>query len=111
VVGIQGISTESEAGIQDINRLVDLLVDRKVKAVFVESSVPDKNVRALIEGARARGHQVVVGGELFSDAMGKAGTYEGTYVGMIDHNITTITRALGGQAPERGWQGQLSRDH
>lgn len=107
VVGIQGLSTESEAGLEDINRLVDLLVDRRVPAVFVESSVADKNVRALIEGARARGHDVRIGGTLFSDAMGAAGTHEGTYLGMLDHNATTIARALGGDAPERGWLGRL----
>lgn len=107
VRGIQGISTESEAGVADINRLVDFLVDRKIPAIFVESSVSDKNIRALIEGARSRGHTVRVGGELFSDAMGAPGTYEGTYIGMIDHNVTTIARALGGEAPERGFQGKL----
>jgi manganese/zinc/iron transport system substrate-binding protein len=111
VKGIQGISTESEAGLKDINRLVSELVDRKIPAVFVETSVSDKNVKALIEGAAARGHQVAVGGELFSDAMGPAGTYEGTYVGMIDHNITVITRSLGGQAPAKGMQGKLSGGH
>ncbi|GAB4549245.1 MAG: zinc ABC transporter substrate-binding protein [Phycisphaerales bacterium] len=108
VVGIQGISTESEAGVRDIQRLIDLLVDRGVGAVFVESTVPDRSVRALIEGARARGHEVVIGGELFSDAMGDAGTYEGTYIGMIDHNVTTIARALGGDAPSGGMGGKLS---
>lgn len=107
VLGIQGISTESEAGLRDINRLVDLIVDRGVPAIFVESSVSDRNVRSLVEGARSRGHDVRVGGELFSDAMGPAGTYEGTYIGMIDHNVTTITRALGGDAPEGGMQGLL----
>ena len=108
VLGIQGISTESEAGLQDINRLVDLIVERNIGAVFVETSVADKNVRALIEGARARGQTVRIGGTLFSDAMGPAGTYEGTYIGMIDHNVTTITRALGGEAPEQGLHGMLS---
>jgi manganese/zinc/iron transport system substrate-binding protein len=108
VMGIQGVSTESEAGLKDINRLVDELVRRQIPAVFVESSVSDKNVKALIEGAAARGHQVTVGGELFSDAMGPEGTYEGTYIGMIDHNITTIVRALGGNAPPKGMQGKLS---
>lgn len=98
VVGVQGISTESEAGLGDIERLVTLLVDRRVPAVFVESTVSDRNMRALIDGARARGHVVTVGGELFSDAMGAAGTPEGTYVGMIAHNVTTIVRALGGTA-------------
>ncbi|MEM1330106.1 MAG: zinc ABC transporter substrate-binding protein [Planctomycetota bacterium] len=107
VVGIQGISTESEAGVQDIERLVGLLVDNSIGAVFVESTVSDRNISALITGASARGHQVVIGGELFSDAMGDDGTYEGTYIGMIDHNVTTVARALGGDAPERGMNGRL----
>ena len=107
VMGIQGLSTESEAGLKDINRIVDALVKRKIPAVFVETSVSDKNVRALIEGAASRGHRVRIGGALFSDAMGQLGTYEGTYIGMIDHNATTITRALGGQAPSGGMQGKL----
>ncbi|GIW74298.1 MAG: hypothetical protein KatS3mg103_0820 [Phycisphaerales bacterium] len=107
VVGIQGLSTESEAGVRDVQRLVDLLVDRRVPAVFVESTVSQRNVQALIAGAAARGHEVAIGGELFSDAMGPADTYEGTYVGMIDHNATTIARALGGQAPAGGMQGRL----
>jgi manganese/zinc/iron transport system substrate-binding protein len=108
VRGIQGISTESEAGISDINRLVDLIVDRDVKAVFVETSVSNKNVESLVEGAKARAREVRIGGKLFSDAMGKPGTYEGTYIGMIDHNVTIIARALGGDAPERGMQGKLA---
>ena len=108
VVGIQGISTESEAGLARIRELVDLLVERDVRAVFVESSVSDRSVRALIEGAAARGHDVRIGGELFSDAMGTPGTYEGTYIGMIDHNATVIAAALGGTAPERGLNGRLS---
>jgi len=108
VRGIQGISTESEAGLQRINELVQLLVDKNVTAVFVESSVSSKNIEALIEGARAKNHKVTIGGELFSDAMGKAGTYEGTYLGMLDHNITLVTRALGGNAPAKGMQGKLS---
>jgi manganese/zinc/iron transport system substrate-binding protein len=108
VMGIQGLSTESEAGLKDINRLVGILVARRIPAVFVETSVSDKNVKALIEGAASRGHRVIIGGELFSDAMGAPGTYEGTYEGMIDHNVTVITRALGGQAPENGMQGKLS---
>jgi manganese/zinc/iron transport system substrate-binding protein len=111
VIGIQGISTESEAGLKDINRIVDVLVNRRIPAVFVESSVSDKNVKALIEGAGARRQKVVIGGELFSDAMGKPGTYEGTYIGMIDHNVTTIARALGGTAPAGGMQGKLSGGH
>ena len=108
VMGIQGISTESEAGLRRIEDLVDTLVDRQIGAVFVETSVSDRNIRALIEGAEAEGHTVVIGGELFSDAMGEPGTYEGTYVGMIDHNATQITRALGGEAPEAGLHGRLA---
>ena len=109
VVGIQGISTESEAGLRRIQEIVDLLVSRRIAAVFVETTVSDRNIRALIEGAAARGHPVKIGGELFSDAMGEPGTYEGTYVGMIDANVTTIARALGGAAPERGLNGRLSK--
>jgi manganese/zinc/iron transport system substrate-binding protein len=108
VVGIQGISTESEAGVRDIERLVDLLVDREIGAVFIESTVSDRNIGALVAGAGARGHTVSIGGELFSDAMGRSGTYEGTYIGMLDHNITTIVRALGGDAPELGMRGRLT---
>ncbi len=107
VRGIQGLSTESEAGVKDIEDLVTFLAENKIPAVFVESSVSDKNVRALVEGTSAKGHSVIIGGELFSDAMGPAGTYRGTYIGMIDHNVTTITRALGGQAPAGGLRGKL----
>jgi len=105
VLGIQGISTESEAGLADVTGLVDVLVDRQVPAVFVESSVPEKYVRALVEGAAARGHDVVIGGELYSDAMGAPGTWEGTYVGMIDHNASVVARALGGRVPTGGFKG------
>jgi manganese/zinc/iron transport system substrate-binding protein len=108
VLGIQGISTQSEAGLQRVSELVDVLVSRGIKAVFVESSVSDRSVRALIEGAASRGHEVVIGGELFSDAMGEEGTYEGTYLGMIDHNVTLIARSLGGDAPARGATGRLA---
>jgi len=108
VVGIQGISTESEAGLNRISELVDMLVERDIGAVFVESSVSDRNIRALVEGAAAQGHDVAIGGELYSDAMGEPGTYEGTYLGMIDHNTTAIARALGGEAPERGMSGRLA---
>ncbi|MCC7147113.1 MAG: zinc ABC transporter substrate-binding protein [Phycisphaeraceae bacterium] len=108
VRGIQGISTESEAGLEDLNRLVDLVATRRINAVFVETSVAQKNVRALVEGAAARGHALLIGGTLFSDAMGAPGTYEGTYIGMIDHNATTIARALGGDAPPRGMHGKLA---
>jgi len=109
VMGIQGLSTESEAGVRDIEQLVDLLVSRNIKAVFVESTVSERNINALIAGAEAQGLDVTIGGELFSDAMGPSGTYEGTYVGMIDHNATSIARALGGDAPDSGMQGKLAR--
>jgi len=108
VLGIQGISTESEAGLRRIADLVDVLVDRDIAAVFVESSVSDRNIRALIEGAAARGHKVQIGGELFSDAMGEPGSYVGTYIGMIDHNATVIARALGGDTPTAGMKGLLN---
>lgn len=107
VLGIQGISTESEAGVRDIEKLVDTLVSRNVRAVFIESTVSQKNIMALIEGAKARGHEVTIGGELFSDAMGKSDTYEGTYLGMIDHNVTAIAFALGGAVDPKGMGGKL----
>lgn len=107
VRGIQGISTESEAGTKDINDLTAYLVEKKIPAIFVESSVPEKSVHAVIQGAAAVGHTVKIGGKLFSDAMGAPGTYEGTYIGMMDHNITTITNALGGGVPKGGFQGKL----
>lgn len=108
VLGIQGLSTESEAGLARIEQLVNLIVERDIGAVFVETSVADRNVRALIEGAAARGHKVVIGGELFSDAMGPPNSYEGSYIGMIDHNVTVIARALGGEAPAGGLNGKLT---
>lgn len=94
VVGLQGISTASEAGLQDIQNILNIIIKRKARAVFVESSVSRKNVEALIEGAESRGHPLVLGGELFSDAMGAAGTPEGTYIGMVRHNVDTIVGAL-----------------
>ena len=108
VKAIQGISTDSEAGIADINSLIDFIVENKVPSIFVESSVSDKNIKAVIEGCEAKGHKLEIGGELFSDAMGPPGTYEGTYIGMMDHNATTVARALGGEAPEKGWQEMLT---
>jgi manganese/zinc/iron transport system substrate-binding protein len=108
IESIQGISTESEANLAAIETLVRKLAERRVPAVFAETSVPDRAVRALIEGAGARGHRVALGGNLFSDAMGRPGTYEGTYEGMIDHNVTTIVRALGGRVPARGLNGRLA---
>ncbi len=94
VMGLQGISTETEAGIGDVQRLTEVLVERDVKAVFVESSVPRRNIEAVQAAARSRDHEVRVGGELFSDAMGQPGTPEGTYIGMIRHNVDTIVGAL-----------------
>ncbi|MCS6853855.1 MAG: zinc ABC transporter substrate-binding protein [Elioraea sp.] len=108
VEGIQGLSTETEAGLRRIGEIVDLVVARRIPAIFAESSVPDRNLRAVIEGAAARGHRVALGGTLYSDSMGEPGTYEGTYLGMLDHNVTTIVRALGGMAPERGFAGRLA---
>ncbi|MSO80250.1 MAG: manganese transporter [Alphaproteobacteria bacterium] len=108
VIGIQGISTEGEAGLAAVEGLVALLVERRIPAVFVETSVPERHVRALIEGAAARGHTVVIGGALYSDAMGAPGSWEGTYIGMLDHNATILARALGGTAPAGGLAGRLA---
>jgi len=94
VMGLQGVSTAAEYGLADLQLLVDVLVARGIKAVFVESSVPRSSIEALVEGAAARGHTVTIGGELFSDALGPEGTPEGTYVGMVRHNVDTIVAAL-----------------
>lgn len=94
VRGLQGISTASEYGSKDVSQLRDFLVEKKIKAVFVESSVPKKSIEAVIQGAKEKGHDIQIGGELFSDAMGAAGTVEGTYVGMVRHNVDTIVKAL-----------------
>jgi len=105
----QGISTESEASVKDINELVDFLVKQKIPTIFVETSTNANSLRAVIEGAGQRGVKVALSSQpLFSDAMGAPGTYEGTYIGMLDHNATVIARSLGGDAPERGLQGKLS---
>lgn len=94
VLGLQGISTQSEASTSDVQDLASIIVERQIPAVFIESSVPVRNVEALQEAVAARGFEVVIGGELFSDAMGNPGTIEGTYVGMVRHNIDTIVNAL-----------------
>ena len=107
VQGIQGISTEREAGLNRIAELVDQLVSGQIGAVFVESSVSARNIRELIEGAAAQGHDVRIGGELFSDAMGSDGSYEGPSLGMIAHNVTTLAAAMGGTVPARGRLGKL----
>jgi manganese/zinc/iron transport system substrate-binding protein len=94
VRGLQGISTAAEAGTADVQGLAKFIVERKIPAIFVESSVPVRNVEAVQEAVRARGWDVQIGGELFSDAMGTPGTPEGTYRGMLKHNIDTIVTAL-----------------
>jgi manganese/zinc/iron transport system substrate-binding protein len=94
VMGLQGLSTDSEYGLRDVQNLVDTLVDRNIKAVFVESSISEKSINAVIEGAKDKNHQVEIGGELYSDAMGEEGTEEGTYIGMYKHNVDTIVEAL-----------------
>ena len=94
VRAIQGISTESEAGVREINALVDFLVQRKIKAVFIETSLSDRNIKALVEGCQSRSHAVTIGGALYSDAMGQHGTPEGTYPGMVRKNVETIVKAL-----------------
>lgn len=94
VLGLQGISTVAEYGVNDVRHLVDVIVERKVKAIFVESSVPERSINAVREGCVARGHDVVIGGTLYSDAMGEAGSGADTYVGMVRTNVNTIVGAL-----------------
>jgi manganese/zinc/iron transport system substrate-binding protein len=94
VRGIQGISTESEASIKHVTDLVNFIVQNKIKAVFVETTINERNMNSLIEGCKAQGHSVITGGTLYSDAMGPAGTPEGTYIGMVEHNVRTIVSAL-----------------
>jgi len=94
VKAIQGVSTETEAGVREINQLNEFIVQRKIKAVFIETSVNPGGIEALVEGCKQRGHEVRIGGELYSDSMGKAGTPEGTYPGMVRHNVDTIVKAL-----------------
>lgn len=94
VRGLQGISTAAEAGIADVQDLAQYIADRRIPALFVESSVPRRNIEAVQAAVTARGFDVRIGGELFSDAMGNPGTLEGTYIGMVRHNIDTIVGAL-----------------
>ncbi|MEE3954964.1 metal ABC transporter solute-binding protein, Zn/Mn family [Peribacillus frigoritolerans] len=94
VRGLQGINTLSEYGSKDVTDMRNYLVENKIKAIFIESSVPKKAIEAVIQGAGKQGHKVEIGGELFSDAMGERGTEEGTYIGMVRHNTDTIVRAL-----------------
>ncbi|MDI3340775.1 MAG: zinc ABC transporter substrate-binding protein [Sphaerobacter sp.] len=96
VRGLQGISTATEAGTADVQALADFIVARRIPAMFVESSVSPRAIEAVREAVRARGFDVTVGGQLFSDAMGSPGTPAGTYIGMVRHNIDTIVAALEG---------------
>ena len=100
VRGLQGISTASEAGTADVQALADFIVEKQLPAIFVESSVPVRTIEALQAAVEAKGFAVEIGGELFSDAMGNPGTEEGTYVGMVRHNIDTIVGALLGEKHE-----------
>ena len=94
VVGLQGLSTATEAGVQDVRRLSQFIIDNKVKAVFIESSVPRRTIEALQEAVLSKNHDVGIGGSLYSDALGNPGTIEGTYVGMFRANVKTIVEAL-----------------
>ncbi len=94
VRGLQGISTVSEFGLRDVTNLVDFIISRKIKAIFVETSVSEKSIQAVIEGCRQKNSEVKIGGSLYSDAMGTEGTPEGTYIGMVNANVRKITEAL-----------------
>jgi manganese/zinc/iron transport system substrate-binding protein len=94
VRGLQGISTASEAGAGDVQGLADFIAEREIPAIFVESSVSSRTIDAVREAVRARGFDVEVGGSLFSDAMGDEGTPDGSYVGMVRHNVDTIVAGL-----------------
>ena len=94
VVGLQGLSTATEAGVQDVQKLSEYIIANKVKAIFIESSVPRRTIEALQEAVISKGHQVSIGGSLYSDALGDGGSVEGTYVGMFLYNIKTIVNAL-----------------
>lgn len=94
VMGLQGISTAAEYGSKDVSELRDYLVDNKIKAVFVESSIPTKSMEAVIAGAKEKGHEVEIGGELYSDSLGEPGSDADTYIKMVRHNVSTIVNAL-----------------
>lgn len=94
VVGLQGLSTDAEIGVSDIHETIEIIKQYNVPAIFVETSVNDSSIKAVIEGASKEGISVELGGELFSDAMGEPGTEEGTYIGMYRHNVNTIYEAL-----------------
>ncbi|MEW7292655.1 metal ABC transporter solute-binding protein, Zn/Mn family [Aquimarina sp. 2304DJ70-9] len=94
VVGLQGLSTATEAGVQDVQKLANFIIENKVKAIFVETSVPKRTIEALQAAVKSKNHEVTIGGTLFSDALGNAGTIEGTYIGMFEYNVNTIINAL-----------------
>jgi manganese/zinc/iron transport system substrate-binding protein len=94
VVGLQGLSTATEAGVQDVQKLANFIINHDIKAIFVESSVPKRTIEALQAAVKARGHKVAIGGTLFSDALGNPNSKEGTYIGMFEYNTTTIVNAL-----------------
>lgn len=94
VRGLQGISTVSEFGLKDVTELVNFIISRKIKAIFVETSVSQKSINAVVEGCNQKGWNVKIGGSLYSDAMGAAGTPEGNYLGMVSANVNTIVTAL-----------------
>lgn len=94
VVGLQGLSTATEAGVQDVQKLAQLIIDKKVKAIFVETSVPKRTIEALQQAVKSKDYTVEIGGTLYSDALGNAGTEEGTYLGMFRYNVNTIVEAL-----------------
>jgi manganese/zinc/iron transport system substrate-binding protein len=97
VQGLQGISTATEAGTGDVQELATFIAENQIPAIFVESSVPVRNIEAVQAAVRSKGFEVNIGGELFSDAMGDEGTEEGTYLGMVRHNTDTIVGALLGE--------------
>jgi len=94
VVSLQGLSTATEAGVQDVQRISNFIIAHDIKAIFVESSVPVRTVEALQAAVRSKNHEVAIGGTLFSDALGNPGTKEGTYIGMYEYNMNTIIDAL-----------------
>jgi manganese/zinc/iron transport system substrate-binding protein len=94
VVGLQGLSTATEAGVKDVQKLASFIIEKKVKAIFVESSVPKRTIEALVEAVKSKGHEVKIGGTLFSDALGSDGTEEGSYIGMYKYNVQTIVNSL-----------------
>ena len=94
VIGLQGISTDSEASVADIRNLSKTITERKIPAIFVETSISPRYMRALQASVKARGFDVDIGGSLYSDSMGSLGTEEGTYIGMFKSNVDTVVESL-----------------